>query len=38
MDILFLYRDGVYDGSDDKQPVELEGLMHERCLLSAKGI
>jgi hypothetical protein len=37
-DILFLYTDGVYDGSDDKQRVELESLMHEHCLLSGKGI
>jgi serine phosphatase RsbU (regulator of sigma subunit) len=37
-DILFLYTDGVYDGSDEEQRRDLEGLMRSDCLLSAKDI
>ena len=37
-DILFLYTDGVYDGSDEEVRRDLEELMGDRCLLSAKDI
>jgi serine phosphatase RsbU (regulator of sigma subunit) len=37
-DILFLYTDGVYDGSDEEQRHDLEELMRNHCLLSAKDI
>jgi serine phosphatase RsbU (regulator of sigma subunit) len=37
-DILFLYTDGVYDGSDVEQRDDLEKLMRDHCLLSAKDI
>jgi hypothetical protein len=37
-DILFLYTDGVYDGSDVQDRSELEAVMREHCLLSAKEI
>jgi serine phosphatase RsbU (regulator of sigma subunit) len=37
-DILFLYTDGVYDGSDEEQRHELEELMSDHCLLSARDI
>ena len=37
-DILFLYTDGVYDGSDEGERRDLEGLMRDHCLLSAKDI
>ena len=37
-DILFLYTDGVYDGSDAQDRDKLEAGMRERCLLSAKDI
>ena len=37
-DILFLYTDGVYDGSDEEQRHDLEELMRNHCLLSAKEI
>jgi serine phosphatase RsbU (regulator of sigma subunit) len=37
-DILFLYTDGVYDGSDDEQRQQLEGVMREHCRLPAKEI
>lgn len=37
-DILFLSTDGVYDGSDDKQRVELEAVMRKHCLLPAKNL
>jgi serine phosphatase RsbU (regulator of sigma subunit) len=37
-DILFLYTDGVYDGSDDEQRRQLEAVMREHCLLPAKEI
>ena len=36
--ILFLYTDGVYDGSDEEQRDDLEELMRDHCLLSAKDI
>ena len=37
-DILFLYTDGVYDGSDEKDRREIDELMRSQCLLSAKDI
>jgi serine phosphatase RsbU (regulator of sigma subunit) len=37
-DILFLYTDGVYDGSDDGERQFLEGVMREHCREPAKGI
>jgi serine phosphatase RsbU (regulator of sigma subunit) len=37
-DILFLYTDGVYDGSDEEERRALEELMGDHCLLSAKDI
>ncbi len=37
-DILFLYTDGVYDGSDDEQRQQLEAVMREQCRLPAKDI
>ena len=37
-DILFLYTDGVYDGSDHEQRQQLEAVMREHCLLPAKDI
>jgi serine phosphatase RsbU (regulator of sigma subunit) len=37
-DILFLYTDGVYDGSDDEERQLLEGVMRRNCLLPAKDI
>jgi serine phosphatase RsbU (regulator of sigma subunit) len=37
-DILFLYTDGVYDGSDAQDRDRLEAVMHEHCPLSAKDI
>jgi serine phosphatase RsbU (regulator of sigma subunit) len=37
-DILFLYTDGVYDGSDAGIRGDLEGVMRDRCHLSAKEI
>ena len=37
-DILFLYTDGVYDGSDTQDRGKLEAVMREHCLLSAKDI
>ncbi|MGA8492674.1 MAG: PP2C family protein-serine/threonine phosphatase [Terriglobales bacterium] len=37
-DILFLYTDGVHDGSDDEQRQQLEAVMREHCLLPAKDI
>src|SRR5438132_115346 len=37
-DILFLYTDGVYDGSDEEERQELEAVMREHCLLPAKDI
>ena len=35
-DILFLYTDGVYDGSDAQDRSKLEAVMREHCLSSAK--
>jgi hypothetical protein len=37
-DILFLYTDGVYDGSDVQDRGNLEAVMREHCVLSAKDI
>jgi serine phosphatase RsbU (regulator of sigma subunit) len=37
-DILFLYTDGVYDGSDAEDRSKLEALIREHSLLSAKDI
>jgi len=37
-DILFLYTDGVYDGSDEEERRTLEALMRDICLLAAKDI
>jgi len=37
-DILFLYTDGVYDGSDADERGKLEAIMRERCRLPAKEI
>jgi serine phosphatase RsbU (regulator of sigma subunit) len=37
-DILFLYTDGVYDGSDAQERSKLEAVMSEHCRLSAKDI
>jgi len=37
-DILFLYTDGVYDGSDTQERSKLEAVMREHCLSSAKDI
>ena len=37
-DILFLYTDGVYDGSDAQDRSKLEAVIREHCLLSAKDI
>ena len=37
-DVLFLYTDGVYDGSDEEERQELEAVMREHCLLPAKDI
>jgi serine phosphatase RsbU (regulator of sigma subunit) len=37
-DILFLYTDGVYDGSDEEDRHDLEELMRDHYLLSAKEI
>jgi serine phosphatase RsbU (regulator of sigma subunit) len=37
-DILFLYTDGVYDGSDAQDRTKLEAVMRERCLMSARDI
>ena len=37
-DIVFLYTDGVYDGSDTEGRNKLEAVMREHCLLSAKDI
>jgi serine phosphatase RsbU (regulator of sigma subunit) len=37
-DILFLYTDGVYDGSDAEERLELEELMRAQCSLSAREI
>jgi serine phosphatase RsbU (regulator of sigma subunit) len=37
-DTLFLYTDGVYDGSDSEERRQLEAVMREHCLLPAKDI
>ena len=37
-DILFLYTDGVYDGSDSEDRRQLEAVMREHCLQPAKDI
>ena len=37
-DILFLYTDGVYDGSDGEERRQLEAVVRECCLLAAKDI
>jgi len=37
-DILFLYTDGVYDGSDDEERRHLESVMREHCQQSARDI
>src|SRR2546430_3970683 len=37
-DVLFLYTDAVYDGSDEEERQELEAVMREHCLLPAKDI
>ena len=37
-DILFLYTDGVYDGSDEEERRALEVLMRDRCMLPARDI
>jgi serine phosphatase RsbU (regulator of sigma subunit) len=37
-DTLFLYTDGVYDGSDVEDRGKLEAVMREHCLLPAKDI
>jgi serine phosphatase RsbU (regulator of sigma subunit) len=37
-DILFLYTDGVYDGSDAQDRGKLEAVMREHCELSAKDM
>jgi hypothetical protein len=37
-DILFLYTDGVYDGSDDDEGRQLEAVIREHCWLPAKDI
>ena len=37
-DVLFLYSDGVYDGSDHDERRQLETLMREHCLGSARDI
>ena len=37
-DVLFLYTDGVYDGSDEEERQELEAVMREHSLLPAKDI
>jgi serine phosphatase RsbU (regulator of sigma subunit) len=37
-DVLFLYTDGVYDGSDKEERGHLEAVMREHCLRPAKEI
>jgi serine phosphatase RsbU (regulator of sigma subunit) len=37
-DILFLYTDGVYDGSDEEERQQLQAVMREHCGLPAKDI
>jgi serine phosphatase RsbU (regulator of sigma subunit) len=37
-DILFLYTDGVYDGSDEQERVQLEGVMSKHYREPARDI
>jgi hypothetical protein len=37
-DILFLYTDGVFDGSDDEQREEIEAVVGQQCFQPAKDI
>ena len=37
-DIIFLYSDGVYDGSDEQARIEIESIVHEHKERSAKDI
>jgi len=37
-DTLFLYSDGVYDGSDVKERQQLEGVMREHCRRPARDV
>jgi serine phosphatase RsbU (regulator of sigma subunit) len=37
-DILFLYTDGVYDGSGERERLVMEALLRERCQQSSKQI
>jgi len=37
-DVLFLYTDGVYDGSDAEDRGKLEAVMRDHCLLPAKDM
>ena len=37
-DILFLYTDGIHDGSDAEERSKLEAVLREHCLLSVKEI
>ena len=37
-DILFLYTDGVYDGSDEEEYLKLEAVTRKHRLLSAKDL
>jgi serine phosphatase RsbU (regulator of sigma subunit) len=37
-DVLFLYTDGVYDGSGKEERQQLENIMRENCLRSAKDL
>jgi serine phosphatase RsbU (regulator of sigma subunit) len=37
-DILFLYSDGVYDGSDKEERQQLENVMREHYMFSAKDM
>jgi serine phosphatase RsbU (regulator of sigma subunit) len=37
-DVLFLYTDGVYDGTDKEERRQLEIVMNEHCLMSAKDM
>jgi len=37
-DVLFLYTDGVYDGTDNEERDTLETIMREHCQESAREI
>jgi serine phosphatase RsbU (regulator of sigma subunit) len=37
-DIIFLYTDGVYDGSDEEERLQIESVMREHCRQPAKDI